>query len=76
MKIFRPHFEQERLYFLSSASRQSRRRSLSEVSTTSSVSNTAASGEALDHLLGYSNDQFNSVDVEMGVKTSDMSADY
>ncbi|RUS80330.1 hypothetical protein EGW08_011899 [Elysia chlorotica] len=53
-----------------------RRRSLSEVSTTSSVSNTAASGEALDHLQDYSNDLYNSVDVEMGGKTLDVPIDY
>ncbi|GFR89790.1 cerebral cavernous malformations 2 protein [Elysia marginata] len=52
------------------------RRSLSEVSTTSSVSNTAASGEALDNLLDYSNNQYNIVDVEMGGKTFDMPEDY
>lgn len=49
------------------------RRSLGEVSTTSSVSGNATSGEALDQLLVLTNAQFNSVDVD----TPDMpSEDY
>ncbi|XP_005099278.1 cerebral cavernous malformations 2 protein [Aplysia californica] len=52
------------------------RRSLGEVSTTSSVSNNATSGEALDHLLDLANAQYNSVDVDIDPTHDVPSEDY
>ncbi|BFY99529.1 hypothetical protein BsWGS_02568 [Bradybaena similaris] len=43
----------------------STRRSLSEVSTTSSISNNLASADALDHLLDLAKAEYNSVDVDV-----------
>ncbi|XP_059178313.1 cerebral cavernous malformations protein 2 homolog [Physella acuta] len=54
----------------------STRRSLSEVSTTSSISNNAESGDALDHLLDFAKAEFNSVDVDPEPKSYMPSADY
>ncbi|CAL1530289.1 unnamed protein product [Lymnaea stagnalis] len=56
--------------------RFSTRRSFSEVSTTSSVSNNTASGDALDHLIDFAKAQFDSVDVDMDPKTYEPSKDY